>query len=875
MEKVIYLISHEHNMEYADFVVGGKLLAPGRIVNSLLTKTALKHAIALNGKVFIYSPRFGVYFFHDERNLTADLGRIFRSLNLHDYVRKSVLSEIVWQISTFLPQDKAINYNYLTFKNGHLNLDTEELVPLGPEIISVSYIDVEFNRDVEPTKFQAMLNLQFEPETQNFLKAFIWSVLKGDTRSHTFLYLYGPGGTGKSILTNILAMLVGEEATLTTTIRDLQNDKFEGANIVWKRLICINDTEVFKGDLSTLKALTGGDSLMGRIKHESGSFQVRSRGRLVISGNHLLQSRDSSGALDRRMRMLPMEKRPNKVEPLLYMINGKWEGPLVAECPGIVRWARMDNSLALETLQGSLPPQMEKLRVEAHNALNPLIKWVSEDLERSEEGGAYIGCNPDSRIPEKVLLDARKHRTLYPSYLLYCHKQRIKPLNHNRFTQELVLTCQTMDIPIRSARHSTGRYIHGLTVNPKSLTAEALAGSPMTSTRALEEPELADLSSFYDVVDPNLYKDYINLLTKERPVLRHKLNTVGSTSFLAFTKLDELVSEHADLCSGLKGLKVTGLDYDFGNPSKDYRNHYKKIFEQSLGKIEKNGLIPRNYKELGLSPRIIPMKYGENFNSVKKFLRFKAYEFVIKRFPGYTILDVDLKSCYTSILLGLFPQKLYKIRQAIEGPGLWKTMEEQFIESGKETLFNKPAVKICLYSSFFGGGPTAMINGTMEFFRKEIGRTQDEFRKAKYYEALHALARDVSEFVNGTEIIQDFRDVSGFLMKTYMGKSLRGPTGHTYSIRDAEEFRSSYPNFLQSFEFFLLAKATILTHQQMGEFILIGHFHDGNVVYLPTDKVSLFEETMNANLDKLKNELRLYYPQTIEIKRFDSSSSET
>ena len=864
----INLISHNHNMKRSDFVVDGKLLPPGLIVNSLLAKTTLRHSFSLSGRTFIYAPVLGVYISHDDRSLMADLATLFSDLKLHAYIRRTVLSEIAWQLSVFVPKDKDIDYHYVTFKNGHLNLKTGELAPLGPEIISVSYIDTE-DADVEPVVFKKMLNSQFDPKTQQYIKAFIWSVLCGDNRSHIFLYLFGPGGTGKSTLVNLLCMLVGEEATLTTTLRDLHMDKFECANLTGKRLICINDTEVFKGDLSTLKAITGGDSIIGRVKHEQGSFEVRPRGLLVITGNAMLQTRDASGAIDRRMRVVPMSNLPDKRQFLLYKMNNKWEGPLVKESPGIVRWARMDDKSALDILTGPLPPQMEHIRIEAQHNLNPLIKWISEDLKHTD--GTWIGFSTETS-PEKILLSARKHLSLYPSYLLFCLKRGIKPLNHNRFTQELVQTCVYMNIPIKKVRRNTGIYIYGLSVKPETLTTEAQIGSPV-SKEALPIEEFSDLSSAYDTYDPLLYKNYISMLTKHDSDVRRRLNRVAQFSFSAFyntpdNNLDTLVSEHIDLCSGLEGVEVPGLNYDFGKPSNDYRRHYKDIFKRSMDKIHTKGIAPLSYKPLGHSPRIIPINYGENFNSVKKFLRFKAYQFIINRFPGCTILDVDLKSCYTSILLGLFPQKLYKIREAIEGPGLWKAMENQFSESGKKALFNKPAVKICTYSSFFGGGSAAMVTGTMEFFRKEIGVTKNEFRKAKYYEALHALARDVSEFVNGTDIIQDFRDVSSFLFKTYKGKSLRGPTGHTYQIRNEDEFRSAYPNFLQSFEFYLLAKSTLLTSEEM-KFTVIGHFHDGNVVMVKTDEVSKYEELMNANLEKLRNDLRLYYPQTIEIKRFD------
>ena len=870
----IDLLSYNHSLERADFVIEGKLQAPGLIAKSLRTKTNLRHSFEINDRLYIYNPEWGTYIQIPEKTLTAGVGNLFNEFKLHSHVKRAVLSEIVWQIYLYAPKNLEIDYRYVTFRNGHLNLETGELAPLGPEIISNIRYDVEYRPNVEPQYFLNLLDSQFEKDTQHYLKAFIWSILRGDTRAQVFLYLYGPGGTGKSTLVNVLSMLVGEEATLTTTLRDLQNDRFEGANLTGKRLICINDTDTFKGDLSMLKAITGGDSIIGRTKHESGSFEIFPRALMVVTGNVMLQTRDASGAIDRRMRVMPMETAPKEVETLIYRHGMIWRGPLVKESPGIIQWARMQDEAAVRTLRGPLPPQMERVRVEALHNLNPLIKWISEACEL--KGGAYVGYSTENTY-EKVLLSARKHLSLFPTYLLFCLAQKIKPLSHNRFSEELIRTCQQMGAPIRRERKRAGTYLHGIQVKPEVLTTEFQAGSPIPLPAETPDlPEIADLSSFYDAIEPNLYENYINKLEEHaKSVWGKSLNKWARTQFRATA--EDLASEHVDLCSGLKNLKIKGLKYDFGKPSPDYKKHYMEVFKKSLDKISKSGMIPTQYKPMGLSPRILPVNYGESFNSVKKSLRYKVFAKCVQKWSfgknePITILDVDLKSCYTSILLGILPQKLYKIREAIEGPGLWKHMESEFEKSGKKTLFNKPAVKICLYSSFFGGGPQAMINSMMDFMRKEIGRTPAEFRKVDYYEALHALSRDVAEFVNGTDTIKDFRQASDFIYKTYEGKSLRGPTGHMYEVSE-NAFQTSYPNFLQSFEFFLLAQATLMTLQHMPDAHLIGHYHDGNVVLVKTSQVEEYEKEMNRNLEILRKQLRLYYPQTIEIKRFDRHDS--
>lgn len=45
--------------------------------------------------------------------------------------------------------------------------------------------------------------------------------------TQTFLYILGQAGTGKSILGHIASALVGDQVTVVTSLRALNNDPFE------------------------------------------------------------------------------------------------------------------------------------------------------------------------------------------------------------------------------------------------------------------------------------------------------------------------------------------------------------------------------------------------------------------------------------------------------------------------------------------------------------------------------------------------------------------------------------------------------------------------------------------------------------------------
>ena len=111
------------------------------------------------------------------------------------------------------------------------------------------------------------------------------------------------------------------------------------------------------------------------------------------------------------------------------------------------------------------------------------------------------------------------------------------------------------------------------------------------------------------------------------------------------------------------------------------------------------------WKNCGTSPRILPSSYGTSINFTKKVVRNRAYEIMGEKAKelGFTIIDYDLTSCYMSILLGLYPEQLRVLQKVVQEVGLWKFIENEFIREGQQDRFNKPFVKICVYSSFFLG----------------------------------------------------------------------------------------------------------------------------------------------------------------------------
>lgn len=876
-----------HNITGKNLLSKGKLVRPPVLADILYGQTEFRNAKFIAGNFYVYQESQGYFVRLTTRDVEVIVLNLLRELNLSKHNSKTFIQETTWFLGSILRTNESFRYDLIAFNNGTLNLKEMKLEPWSPDLFCTSKIDVDFIPNQKPEAFLKFLEQNFERDEQEFVRALYWSTITGDNKAQVFIYIYGPGGTGKTTLVNCLTMIAGEGSTLTTTFRDLSKDKFEGLNLAGKRLICINDTDNYQGDLSVVKAISGGDTIQGRRKHRDGAIDIVPEGILIVTGNQPLQTRDPSGALLRRMRILRMNK-VIKVEdqvPLLYRKAGKFRGPLAEECSGILSWSSMDDKVAYKLLKDvSLTKTLLEANSEALQVMNPLRGWL-EELDVDPKHKTYLGYTP-AKLDLNFLVNlVRDRKTLYPAYLIYCAKLSLKPLSNMKFTSELEMVCHAASIPIKKGKDRYGVFIQGLGVNldkignllgaPEGTQASQNPSSNPVNDKTLTTSELshmglktASTSTLYrinpelrwETRNPELYHQYMAALAET--TLKKEINKIAKT-FKPDPK--ELLKEHAHLLSGLKDIKIPGLDYDFGSPSQEYLDSVQDQILKGLSKTKT--LITFKYRQMGQSPRIAPQNYGDSINSVKKFIRQKAYSHATENLQDYIILDIDLKSCYTAILLGLFPIEMQRVRQAIEGIGLWKTFEEEFKASGKHALFNKPAVKICVYSSFFLGGPNAMINGTLDFMRKEIGLTQSQFDNAPYKQALYALARDVASFVNNTGIIEDFRNISKIIKRDFNGQFIKGPTDHEFKIDD-HQFMSSYPNFLQSFEFYLIAQATLTALHQVPGSELLGHYHDGNVVIVPEQHAYHYIEIINNHLELLRQDLALAYEQVVEFKEF-------
>jgi P4 family phage/plasmid primase-like protien len=843
------------------------------IVKLLKQKTALRYSKSFpkNDQFFMYNPGLGVYMEFSPNELIVLIHKIFGYSNINPpnlNVIESIAKGIRFSHDALFGEP-IYDRDHLVFTNGLYDLRSNEMKAWTPDIFQTLRLPFSYIEGAQCDKFKKFIHdfCGGHEDRINFLRSWMWAILRPWTEGHVLLYIMGPGATGKTQFVNILTALVGRENTLTTTLKDLHTDRFEASNLRGKQLCIMNDTEYYKGDMSVIKQIVGGDHLRGRLKNINGAIEVRPECLVIIVGNYPLGSRDTSGALARRFRVLLADNISKERTDLLKLSpSGEWSGILASELPGIAAWVlsvnKNDNSIekAKQYLINTdkLVPSLSEVHRESFESFNPIVSWIREEIEPGE--GAFVGFTMKRDL--KSDLEVQRRRTLYPTFKMWAERREIKSIGHRSFTSDLLLTLRNEGyMKVAKIRRTEGMFIEGIRIKDLAYTRDHVYGSTLDLPENKDINPKSPLSVGYQPPEKkkehpalisDLYKKYMEMLGSNK--IKIDLNREVRSYF---SKMDHHIEEKLQL-KYFQGIK---------DPSDAYRESFLKVLRRGIQSVAKFGAIPYTYKHMGISPRISPISYGNSINNVKRLIKEEAYSYMGQHasLMNARILDLDLKSCFTSIILGLYPKGLEVLQSAIETTGLWNYIHQEFIKEKKEQWYNKASVKICVYSSFFQGGGNAMIQGMLEQHRKDLGLTPQEFRDFPEYERFYESSRNIAEVMLNSSVILDFRRISEEIKRAHLEDYLVGPTGHAYKVTE-ETFSRAYSNFLQSFEFALIADTTLKVIQGNKNIELLGHFHDGNVLMIPDADLQESIGSFEALLEKLGYSLGLAYKQKIEIK---------
>lgn len=291
------------------------------------------------------------------------------------------------------------NKHLINFKNGVWNLETQELLPHDPkylQTIQIPYEVVQSPVDWEETRLYKFLKkkCRLSDEDVDMIADFIAFCLTLK-RWKGFMVLTGPSNTGKSVLITFIERLVGNKNNVSSLAMSDFKDKFRVSQLYNSVLnTSADDSSKALSDISTIKKITGGDSVTHEMKGKD-PFPFKSFAKLIFSFNQLpLQLEEKSDAYYERMRVLEMTK--------VLDLDSDYVDDLWSE----------------RSIKEVLPHLLDRLPlgdIESTKRSNELVESLRQD---SDSIHAFISkcCNkaPDLKI---------KKTLAYEKYAVFCKRE--------------------------------------------------------------------------------------------------------------------------------------------------------------------------------------------------------------------------------------------------------------------------------------------------------------------------------------------------------------------------------------------------------------------------------------------------------------------
>lgn len=370
--------------------------------------------VVIGSRVFCY--RDGIYK-ESDREVREDIEELIKqdAISLVTYDRINACVKFILNNSSRLYKPIELfngDTNLVNFKNGVWDIEKRELVPHDPKYLQTIQIPHEVREPSckwEDTRIYKFLNdiCKLPPDDVDMIVDFMaYSLTTGNTLK-SFMALYGPTNTGKSVLINFIKKVVGNQNTSSLTMENFK-ERFMPAELFGKVLNAAGD-ESSKAleDISFLKKITGEDTIKAEYKGEK-PFDFKPFAKLLFSFNQLpLQLEEKSGAFYGRMRVLFMGKE--------IKLNDKYVRDLHSE----------DSILeALPHLLSRLPLSQIPRSVKS----NSIIEGLRED---SDSVHAFLKKKTKKGTGFTV------KKTLYEAYVRFCNETGRTPHNYFNFNRSI------------------------------------------------------------------------------------------------------------------------------------------------------------------------------------------------------------------------------------------------------------------------------------------------------------------------------------------------------------------------------------------------------------------------------------------------------
>jgi P4 family phage/plasmid primase-like protien len=328
--------------------------------------------------------------------------------------------------TNFCPKVYGLADKWLSFDDCLLDPDTGETAEHSPERVATVHVSRDYATLGEAScpMFDAFLSDTCRDSRgiyNKVMEAQIYEMigyLLSPTNAEKCFILYGTGQNGKSVLLDLMRLIIGEDRCNGATIEQLTKQGFNIDGLIGKRANIVDEQEGMADSAATLKRLVSGNPYTTRRIYGT-SFTFRPKTKFYFGSNNLPRFDSFDHAIRRRFLIVPFENRLDDKKKIIDLA-----GKIVAagEVPAIVK-------RSLDALRGLVERRFAFTESDqTRKAMNQFEHASSSVAEFLDSRGFY----PDENGAKYSFA------SVYEEYKDWCRTENRKPLMSKNFATTAV-----------------------------------------------------------------------------------------------------------------------------------------------------------------------------------------------------------------------------------------------------------------------------------------------------------------------------------------------------------------------------------------------------------------------------------------------------
>ena len=380
------------------------------------------HVVNINGQLHIY--RDGVYV---NGYRTIEKLMIKQIPNLKKTQRREVIEYLELIADPVKPSDA----NFIAFRNGVYDIAHNNLLPFTPEFIITNRIEWDYNPEAyseiaDKTLSKLACN---DPDIRALLEECIGYCFYRRNELGKAFILPGEKSNGKSTFLDCVKTILGIENISALELKEL-GDRFS-TSMMFGKLANISDDisdDFLQGNqVATFKKVVTGNRIKAERKGQD-PFEFEPYAKLIASANDIPRMKDKTGAVLRRLVIIPFNATFSK------------------EDPDYNPWIKYD-LIQQQPIEYMIQLGIAGLkRVIANNSFTKSAK-VQEQLDGyEEENNPILAFLNDCELDE---IENEPTNDVYKRYTVFCAENSMTPMGNVIFTKQV---CKRLGLKVIQKR---------------------------------------------------------------------------------------------------------------------------------------------------------------------------------------------------------------------------------------------------------------------------------------------------------------------------------------------------------------------------------------------------------------------------------------